>query len=85
MTEHSVTEFYQVDEPQFRRTVHSQSKNYEQVGIGQNEGNRQEETETFLDKPKKKKKTAKKTFSDITKNTLTFVTQAFVGSLQASS
>ena len=40
MTEHSVTEFYQVDEPQFRRTVHSQSKNYEQVGIGQNEGNR---------------------------------------------
>lgn len=56
MTEHSVTEFYQVDEPQFRRTVHSQSKNYEQVGIGQNEGNRQEETETFLDKPKKKKK-----------------------------
>ena len=63
--EHSESEFYNPDEYEFLDNGELTETNNERVGEIENEGNSQEEFETFVKEKKKSENTTKKTFSDI--------------------
>ena len=62
--EHSESEFYYPDELEFQDSSDLTETNYERVGERENEGNSQEEIETFV-KEQKSDNTTKKTVSDM--------------------
>ena len=60
--EHSESEFYYTDELEFQDNSDLTETNYERLGERENEGNSQEEIETFV-KEQKSENTTKKTVS----------------------
>ena len=62
--EHSESEFYYPDELEFQDNGELTETNNERVGEKENEGNSQEEIETFV-KEQKSENTTKKTVSDM--------------------